>query len=101
MWLFIMFDLPVTTRVEARKAAKFRSYLLEEGFVMKQFSVYTRFYDSKNRAHASLARIQTKIPQNGMVSALFVTDKQFGQIQNFCGRNPQKNDEIPTQLALL
>ncbi len=101
MWLFIMFDLPVTTRAETRKATKFRNYLLQEGFTMKQFSVYTRYYDSKNRAQSALARIQQNIPRNGLVSALFITDKQFGQIENFCGRVPEKSEEKPTQLALL
>ncbi len=101
MWLFIMFDLPTSNRAEARSANQFRNHLLQEGYIMKQFSVYMRYFDSKNRANSSLSRIQQKIPQQGMVSALFVTDRQFGQIQNFYGKKPKKNDEKPTQLLLL
>ena len=40
MWIICMFDIPVRTRTEMRKATRFRNLLLDNGFVMKQFSVY-------------------------------------------------------------
>src|SRR5690606_25570553 len=42
MWLFAMFDLPVVTKTDRRNYARFRKKLLEEGFMMLQFSVYAR-----------------------------------------------------------
>jgi CRISPR-associated protein Cas2 len=100
MWAFVMFDLPVVTKSEKRRARKFHDYLLDEGFDMKQFSVYYRFYESRAKADAASKRISAKIPERGMVSILSVTDKQFGQMVNFMGKVPTKNDQKPDQLAL-
>lgn len=49
MWIFVMFDLPVTTREQARAATKFREFLLDEGFEKSQFSVYARFCNGKEQ----------------------------------------------------
>lgn len=42
MWIICMFDIPVRTKTEMRKATRFRNLLLDNGFVMKQFSVYIK-----------------------------------------------------------
>ena len=47
-----MFDIPVRTRKEMRKATRFRNVLLDEGFVMKQFSVYIKPADCDEEAVA-------------------------------------------------
>ena len=40
MWLFTMFDLPVTTPKAKKRYAQFRKLLIKEGFSMLQYSVY-------------------------------------------------------------
>jgi CRISPR-associated protein Cas2 len=100
MWAFVMFDLPVVTKSEKRRARKFHDYLLDEGFEMKQFSVYYRFFDSRAKADAASRRVSVQIPERGLVSILLVTDKQFGQMVNFMGKVPTKTEQKPDQLAL-
>lgn len=34
MWLFVFFDLPVTTKREQKAASDFRKNLLKDGFIM-------------------------------------------------------------------
>ena len=34
MWLFVFFDLPVTTKKERKQAAQFRKELMKDGFAM-------------------------------------------------------------------
>ncbi|MDK7119332.1 CRISPR-associated endonuclease Cas2, partial [Streptococcus oralis] len=42
MRMILMFDMPVDT-VEERKAyRKFRKFLIDEGFIMHQFSIYSK-----------------------------------------------------------
>src|SRR5688572_3036734 len=41
-WILAMFDLPVVTKKERKVATRFRNDLLDEGFLMIQFSVYAR-----------------------------------------------------------
>ena len=50
MWLVVMFDLPVATKIERKLATQFRNNLLDMGFEMMQFSVYTKFCSSKSKA---------------------------------------------------
>lgn len=54
MWLLVMFDLPVTTAAERRRARRFHNNLLDEGFTMKQFSVYLRYFDSRPKPRQRL-----------------------------------------------
>lgn len=47
MWLFVFFDLPVKTKPERRTATRFRNFLLKDGYMMIQFSVYARIVMAK------------------------------------------------------
>lgn len=100
MWLLVMFDLPVTTAAERRRARRFHNNLLDEGFTMKQFSVYLRYFDSRAKAEAAADRLARQVPMEGTVSVLFVTDKQFGQMRNYDGRVPTKAEQKPAQFSL-
>ena len=41
-WMIVAFDLPVLTKEQKKVAAKFRKYLLNDGYMMIQFSFYAR-----------------------------------------------------------
>ncbi len=96
MWLFVFFDLPTNTKSERKKVAHFRKELQKDGFTMMQFSVYTRHCASWQSAQVHVKRVKTIIPTKGHVSILQITDKQYGDILNYCGiqTNPLK---LPTQ----
>jgi CRISPR-associated protein Cas2 len=100
MWLFAMFDLPVTTRKARREYAQFRKILLENGFSMLQFSVYARYCASEEFATAFRGRIRAAIPPNGYVRVLGVTDCQFGKMESYIGKKRKILEEAPSQLAL-
>ncbi len=100
MWIFVMFDLPVATRAQARAATKFREFLLDEGFEKSQFSVYARFCNGKEQFEAYMRRIEAHLPHTGEIHVLSFTDRQYENIVRFSGqarRRPRKN---PDQLAL-
>lgn len=44
MWVLVFFDLPTDTKKERKNAALFRKRLIEDGFVMFQFSIYIYIY---------------------------------------------------------
>lgn len=88
MWLFVFFDLPVTTKPDRQKAAFFRKALIKDGFAMMQYSVYVRYCASGEVADLHTVRIRRLIPDRGHVSILRVTDKQYGKIHNFWGGRP-------------
>jgi CRISPR-associated protein Cas2 len=100
MWVMVIFDLPVTIKVERVRATKFRHYLLDEGFSMMQFSVYLRFTAGKEQALALTNRIGRKVPKAGKVDVLFFTDKQYSNIYSFRGRHDEPKPDTPGQLLL-
>ena len=100
MWVVVCFDLPVGTSEERRDATRFRNRLLEEGFAMKQWSVYTRYFITRAQADAAADRVGGGVPPMGKVSIMFITDKQYGMVRNFEGRVPAGKEQKPNQLAL-
>ncbi|MGV8138563.1 MAG: CRISPR-associated endonuclease Cas2 [Mangrovibacterium sp.] len=100
MWLFVFFDLPVTTKKERRQASHFRKDLQKDGFSMMQFSVYIRHCASKESAEVHIKRVKDFIPEKGQVSILSVTDKQYGGITNFWGKKSAALPEGPRQLEI-
>lgn len=100
MWVWALFDLPVTTPAERKRATRFRKDLLDLGFEMVQFSVYTRFTASKRRAEALAQQVGKLVPSDGKVDILFFTDKQYELIQSYRGRSSRKNRGKPAQLEL-
>ncbi|GEO80953.1 CRISPR-associated endonuclease Cas2 [Pararhodospirillum oryzae] len=100
MWLVVLFDLPVGSQAERRAANRYRHLLQDEGFVMKQWSVYVRYFDSRAKAEAAADRLGAQAPPMGLVSMLFLTDKQYGLTRNFEGAAPRPTEKKPEQLAL-
>lgn len=100
MWLFVFFDLPVTTKKERKMASGFRKNLLKDGFSMMQFSVYNRHCASKESAEVHIKRVKNYVPEKGQVSILEVTDKQYGNICNFWGYKSKPLPEGPRQLEM-
>ena len=100
MWVLVFFDLPVGSKSERRRATVFRKLLLDEGFIMKQFSVYLRSVSNRNVAEALAERISRFVPPEGDVSIMFFTDKQYGLTKNFYGKAIKEVEKPPDQLLL-
>lgn len=100
MWIFVMFDLPVDTKPQARAATKFREFLLDQGFERSQFSVYARFCNGKEQYETYLRRIEGNVPSIGEIHILTFTDRQYENIVRFSGQRRRKQKKNPDQLAL-
>jgi len=100
MWLFAMFDLPVTTQAARRRYARFRKVLISEGFTMLQYSVYARHCPSERSIDAFRGRLRGELPPDGQVRLLAVTDRQFGKMEVYHGKKRTDVEEPPMQLML-
>ena len=100
VWLYVMFDLPVETKAQRRLATRFRKDLLKDGFSMHQYSVYIRHCASHEAATVHIGRIKRLLPDEGLVSILKVTDRQFGDTVQFVGRKRKPPPPTPLQLEL-
>lgn len=100
MWVLVFFDLPTETAKERKIYAKFRKNLLNDGFSMFQFSIYLRHCASAENAQVHIKRVKQGLPEKGHVVIMTITDKQFGMIEVFQGKDPAPTAEIPQQLEL-
>ena len=101
MWLMVMFDLPVTTKKERGAATRFRNFLKKDGYVMLQFSVYTRVCRGDEGVDKHLARVKKNVPPEGSVRVLQITDRQYGRMKLLVGGRKKSEQIAAEQLVLL
>ena len=99
MWVIAMFDLPVDTPAARKFYARFRKNLLDDGFTMMQFSVYSRHCASIENAEVHIARMGERLPPAGEVRFLTITDRQFSRIRTFWGKNVSESDAYPLSIG--
>ena len=99
MWMMVFFDLPVVEKKERKAAADFRNFLLDNGFDMVQYSIYTKLFSGKDACEKYYKLIVGNLPVSGKVDILTVTDKQYGNIISYsAGEKIEKKQ--PEQLTL-
>lgn len=80
-----MFDLPVETSQQRRNYRKFRKKLINEGFLMIQYSIYVRVCVSKQSAGFMEKRIADFAPDEGIIQTMMVTEKQYNDMHFIAG----------------
>lgn len=100
MWVMVMFDLPVATKKDRKNYTDFRKRMLKDGFTMFQFSAYLRHCPSLENADVHIKRVKSNLPPKGHVGILTITDKQFGMMQIYYGKEEKNKPPIPQQLEL-
>ena len=89
------------TKPQRKAAAGFRQWLLDEGWEMSQFSVYLRWTAGKEQADTRLRAVSRKVPDEGKVHVLMVTDRQFETMTVFRGgAKERRGRRSPDQLTL-
>ena len=99
LWMMVFFDLPVIEKKERKAAITFRNFLLDNGFSMVQYSIYTKLFSGKDACEKYYRMITDNLPSEGKVDILTITDKQYGNIISYNARKKQKKKE-PEQLLL-
>ena len=102
-WIMAMFDLPVMTDKERKTATRFRNDLLDQGFLMIQFSVYARPCVNFEQLTKHISSLQKMVPEAGNVRLLYITDEQWAKSVTVIGPNYDqgkraKNPKVPDQV---
>ena len=100
MWVLVHFDLPTETKKDKKNYAIFRKKILKDGFQMFQFSMYIRHCSSRENADVHIKRVKSILPPHGHIGIMCITDKQFGMMEIFRGREPVQSPETSQQLEL-
>ena len=85
MRIIVMFDLPVVSAHDRKEYSKFRKYLIKNGFLMLQESVYCKLVSNSTMADSIIGNLKKNKPEKGLVQALKVTEKQFERMEYIVG----------------
>ena len=87
MRVMVFFDLPVETVANRRAYSKFRHFLLDDGFIMMQKSVYSKVALNAAAAKSVCDNLRHHLPPDGIVQLLTITEKQFQSIDYLLGES--------------
>lgn len=100
MRLILFFDLPVDTAKNRKDYRLFRKFLLKDGYLPLQESVYAKLVINDAAAGSAIARVRKNRPPAGLVQILKVSETQFSTMEYITGGRPDY-EEVDTMDELL
>lgn len=97
MRVMVFFDLPVKSKKDRKAYTDFRRELLKGGFVMVQYSVYSRTVKNSDDAARYERFVESIVPPNGSVRMMTVTEKQYASIRIIAGDRVKSENLLDTK----
>ncbi len=101
MRILVFFDLPITTESNRREYRVFRKYLIKNGFLMLQESVYCKLVQNSTVADTVCDNIRKNKPSQGSVQLLRITEKQFSRMECIVGKSVSQVLDTDERLVIL
>ena len=92
--LVCLFDLPMEEILERKDYRIFRKHLIENGFIMLQYSVYYRTLPNRSALKKYESILKLHVPKNGNVRLLYVTENQFQDMLLLCGSRSRQEEIV-------
>ena len=92
MRVLVLFDLPVASKRDRKAYARFRQFLIRDGYDMLQFSVYSRITQNHDDAAKHIERLAKNLPPKGSVRVLQVTERQYNSMLILLGGKTATED---------
>lgn len=96
----VFFDLPTTTKADVKVYNKFRKYLIKNGYIMLQYSVYCKIFPNREAVVNHVNILKRNVPQNGNIRIMMITEKQFSRMELIVGGKSMQ-EEIITDESLI
>ena len=101
MRIVVFFDLPVITASQRKTYRTFRKYLVKNGFLMMQESVYCKLAQNFSVGETIIENIRKNRPTEGLVQVLKVTEKQYGKMEYIIGESSNEVLNTDQRLVIL
>ncbi len=101
MRTIIFFDLPNIYSRDKKNYLQFRKFLINEGFIMMQESVYSKIVLNSQQAELLLERVRKKAPKKGLIQVLTITERQYSNIEYVIGESNSKIINSEDRLVVL
>ena len=90
MRMIVFFHLPMVTSKDLTEYRYFRRFLLKNGFIMMQQSVYSKLVLNNNSTKLLREQIIKNLPISGIIQLMTITEKQYSDIEFLVGKNKNK-----------
>lgn len=87
MRVFVFFDLPTLTSADKKEYRRFRKFIIEQGFMMMQQSVYCKMALNGSIVRSTINQVRKNKPAEGLVQTLVVTERQYANMEYIIGES--------------
>lgn len=101
MRVLVFFDLPVIKEENRRAYRKFRKFLLKNGFLMLQESVYCKLALNSTAVRTIVDNVHKNKPEEGLIQLLTVTEKQYAKMDIIIGNIKNEVLDSDERLVIL
>ncbi len=101
MRTIVFFDLPNVHYKDKRNYLLFRRFLLNEGFIMMQESVYSKISLNSTSSNLLYEKVKKHAPKKGLIQILTITEKQYSNIKYITGVQDDKIINSESRLVIL
>lgn len=101
MRAIVFFDLPNTYSIDKRNYNRFRKFLINDGYLMLQESVYSKLILNEQQGTLLVNRLKKNSPSKGIIQILIITEKQYSKMEYIIGSSKTKIVNSEDRLVIL
>ena len=101
MRTIVFFDLPNIYYKDKRNYQLFHKFLINEGYIILQESVYSKLALNLQQAEFNINKIRKNAPSKGLIQVLNVTEKQYADIEYIIGKSNSNVIDNEDRLVVL
>lgn len=85
MRVIVLYDLPIISSSDIKAYTKFRKFLIRNGFMMMQKSVYTKLALNQTICRNIMENVRKNKPDAGVVQMIAITERQYSKMEIVVG----------------
>ena len=101
MRVMVFFDLPTLTSLDKKNYSLFRKFLINEGFIMMQESVYSKIALNATISSLIQDKVRKNKPPKGLIQMLVITENQYSKIEFVIGQGQNKIVDGTNRMVIL
>ncbi|WP_067141431.1 CRISPR-associated endonuclease Cas2 [Oceanivirga salmonicida] len=101
MRMLLFFDLPTLTKKNMKEYRDFRKFLIQNGFLMLQESVYTKLLLNNTNTKLLQEKVEKNKPSEGLICVLNITEKQYQKMEYLLGNKSENIFDTDERIVIL
>lgn len=101
MRILLFFDLPMVSKKEKKIYSQFRKNLIKNGYIMMQYSVYSKICNNRDSAMNHIDILKRILPGQGQIRIMTVTETQYARIQILVGGLSKQEEKTSIEPFLI